>query len=74
MLEVVHEGFVGLAASDVRHGANALRIVVRLSPVVVNPVLWYPGWWFPGLCWRWFMRVLSVWLPRMCAMVRMHCG
>ena len=27
-----------------------------------------------SLCWRWFMRVLSAWLPRMRAMVQMGCG
>ena len=49
MLEVVHEGVVGMAASDVRHGADGLRVVVCLSRVVVDPVVWYPGWWLPGV-------------------------
>ena len=49
MLEVVHEGVVGLAAWDVRHGGDGLRVVVRLSRVVVDLVVLYPGWWFPGM-------------------------
>ena len=27
-----------------------------------------------SLCWRWFMGVLSAWLPRMCAILRIGCG
>ena len=27
-----------------------------------------------SLCWRWFTRVFSAGLPRMCAMVQMGCG
>ena len=52
VLEVVHEGFVGLAASNVRHGADGLRVVVCPSHVVVDSVVRYPGWWFPGV-WDW---------------------
>ena len=40
------------------HGADGLRVVVRLSRVVVDPVVWYPGWWFPGV--RDQRRVLEV--------------
>ena len=53
MLEEVHEGVVGLAASDVRIGANRLRVVVCLSRVVVDSVVWYPGWWLPGVWDQW---------------------
>ena len=49
MLEGVHNPAIGLAASDVRHGADRLQVVVRLSHVVVDPVVWYLGWWSPGL-------------------------
>ena len=48
MLKVVHEGVVGLAASDVRHGADGLQVVVRPSRVVVDSVVPYGGWWFPN--------------------------
>ena len=47
MLEAIHKGVVRVAASDVGHGADELRVVVRLSRVVVDPVVGYPGWWFP---------------------------
>ena len=47
-----------MAASDVRNGANRLRVVVHLSRVVVDPVVWYPGWWFPGV--RDWRQVLEV--------------
>ena len=49
MLEVVHEGAVGLAASNVSHGADELRVVVCPSRVVVDSVVRYRGWWFPGV-------------------------
>ena len=49
MLEAVHKGVLGVAASDVRHGADGLWVVEPLSRVVVDPVLWYPGWWFRGV-------------------------
>ena len=49
MLEAIHKGVVGVAASEVCHGADGLWVVVRLSRVVETPVVWYPGWWFPGV-------------------------
>ena len=49
MLEAIHKGVVGVAASDVRHGADGLWVVVRLSRVVVDPVVGYSGCWFPRL-------------------------
>ena len=49
MLEAIHKGVVGVAASDVRHGADVLRLVVRPSRLVVDPVVGYRGWWFPGV-------------------------
>ena len=42
-------GFIGLAASDVRHGADGLRVVVCPSCVILDSVVRYPGWWFPGV-------------------------
>ena len=47
MLEAVHKGVVGVAASEVRHGADGLRLLVHMSCVVVDPVVWYPGRWLP---------------------------
>ena len=45
----MHKGVVGVAAPDVRQGANGLWVVVHLSRLVVDPVVWYQGWWFSGL-------------------------
>ena len=58
MVEAVHKSVVGVAASDVCHSADGLRVVVRLSRVVVDPVIWYPGRRLPGL-WDW-RQVLKV--------------
>ena len=58
MLEVVHEGVVGLGASNVRHVADGLWVVVCQSRVVIDSIVRYPGWWFPGL-WDW-RQVLEV--------------
>ena len=49
MLEAVHKGVVGVAASEVSHGADGLWVVVLPSRVVVDPAVSYPGWWFPGV-------------------------
>ena len=61
MLEVVHEGVVGFAASEVCHGADGLRVVVCPSRFVVDSIVRYPGWWFPG-----------VWDRRQVLEVRVH--
>ena len=58
MLEVVHEGVVGLAASNVRRGADGLRVVACPSRAVLDSTVWYPGWWFSGV-WDWW-QVLKV--------------
>ena len=58
MLEVVHKGVVGLAASNVRHGADGLWVVVCPPRVVIHSIVRYPGWWFPGV-WDW-RQVLEV--------------
>ena len=58
MLEAAQKGVVGMAASDVRHGADGLQVVVLPSRVVVDPVVWYPGPWFPGVLDMW--QVLEV--------------
>ena len=58
MLEVVHQVVVGLAASNVRHGADGLQVVVCPSRVVVDLIVRYPGSWFPGvLDWRQVLEV-----------------
>ena len=58
MLGVVHKGVVGLAASNVRHGADGLLVVVCPPCVVLDSIVRYPGWWFPGvLDWRQVLEV-----------------
>ena len=61
ILEVVHEGVVRLAASNVHHGADGLQVVVCQSRVVVDPIVRYPGWWSP-----------EVWDRRQVLEVRVH--
>ena len=58
MLEVVQKGVVGLAASNVRHGADGLWVVLWPPRVVMDSIVWYPGWWLLG-AWDW-RQVLEV--------------
>ena len=48
MLEMAQEGVVGLIASNVRHGADGLWVVVCPSRDVMDAIVRHPGWWFPG--------------------------
>ena len=58
MLEMFQKGVVSLAASNVRHGADGLWVVLCPPRVVIDSIVWHPGWWCPG-AWDW-RQVLEV--------------
>ena len=58
VLGKVQNGVVGLAASNVRHGADGLWVVLCPPRVVIDSIIWHPAWWSPG-AWDW-QQVLDV--------------